>query len=308
MAKLQKPDWVYFQGAIRPWDDAVLHISTEAVTRGLNVFEGLKGYWRHDGASFGIVALPRHFARLQRSARLLHLPCPVELREFEEACHQLVGRMLTPDRDMWVRATLFAVEGHWGEGTECDLVLTAYHQDKQRPAAVDVGVSTWRRASDLELPARIKTSTNYQVARLARIEGRERGCKEMILLNESGRVAEATGACILMVRNGCVATPPASEGVLESITVDIVEQLCRSLGIPFVRRPIDRTELYIADGLALAGSLAEVVGIQRIDGHEMPAASPVLEAISDAFWNAVREVEPHPAADLSVIDRSLVNA
>jgi len=44
MAQLQTPKWVYMGGKIRPWEDAVLHISTEAVTRGLNVFEGLKGY------------------------------------------------------------------------------------------------------------------------------------------------------------------------------------------------------------------------------------------------------------------------
>lgn len=306
MVKLQKPDWVYYKGAVRPWNEAVLHISTEAVTRGLNVFEGLKGYWRHDGSSFGIVALPRHFARLQRSARLLHIPCPVGYPEFEDACHQLVRSMLGPDRDMWVRATLFVVEGHWGEGTKADLVLTAYHQDKERPAPICVGVSTWRRASDVVLPARIKTSTNYQAARLARIEGRGRGCSEMILLNEWGRVAEATGACILMVRDGTVVTPPASEGVLESITVDIVEELCRSLDIPFVRRPVDRTELYVADELAIAGTLAEIVKIRRIDDYELPQRSPVLDTVADLFWDAVRCVKPHPAVDLSAVELSAV--
>ena len=301
MVKLQKPEFIYFGGAVRPWDEAVLHVSTEAVTRGLNVFEGLKGYWRHDGSSFGIVGLPRHFARLGRSARLLHIPCAVDLPEFETACHELTRRLMTPDRDMWIRASLFVVEGHWGEDTEADLVLMAYHEDKARPVPVDVGVSTWHRCADVSLPARIKTSTNYQVARLARIEGRGRGYSEMILLNRWSRVAEATGACVLMVRDGCVVTPPATEGVLESITVQIVEGLCESFGIPFVRRPVDRTELYMADELALAGTLAEVVKIRRIDEYELPARSPVLDAVSDRFWAAVRDMEAHPAVDLSVV-------
>ena len=64
----------------------------------------------------------------------------------------------------------------------------------------------------------------------------------MILLNQWGRVAEATGACVLMVRDGQVFTPPPSEGRLESITVQIVGEICRSLGIDFIERPIDRTE------------------------------------------------------------------
>ena len=166
MVQLQQPPWVYMSGKLRRWDEAVLHISAEAVTRGLNVYEGLKGYWRHDGSSFGIVAMRRHFARLQRSARLLYIPCPVDFDKFEAACHELVKALYRPDKDMWIRATLYVVEGHWGEGTVADLVLTAYHQEMVPPAPIDIGVSTWQRSSDVSLPPRVKTSANYQVARL----------------------------------------------------------------------------------------------------------------------------------------------
>jgi branched-chain amino acid aminotransferase len=301
MIQLQKPEWIYFDGKIRKWEEGVLHISCEAVYRGLSVFEGLKGYWKEDGTNFGIVAVPRHYARLQRSARLLHIPCPVSYDEFEQACHELVRALYQPDRDMWIRATLYVVEGHWGEGTVADLVLIAYHQDKIPPKLIDIGVSTWQRASDVTLPPRIKTSANYQVARLARIEGRGRGYSEMVLLNQWGRVAEATGACILMVLNDNVVTPPPSEGRLESITIEIVANICNSLGIDFVERPIDRTELYIADELSLAGTLAELTPIRRIDDYVLPDESPILNKVRTMFWNAVRGIEPHPGVDLSMV-------
>ena len=301
MVQLQQPPWVYMNGELRRWDEAVLHISTEAVTRGLNVYEGLKGYWRHDGSAFGIVAMQRHFARLQRSAKLLYIPCSLSFEEFEAGCHELVKALYRTDKDMWLRATLYVVEGHWGEGTVADLVLTAYHQEMTPPPPIDIGVSTWRRSSDVSLPPRVKTSSNYQVARLARIEGRGRRFSEMILLNQWGRVAEATGACVLMVRDGRVITPPPSEGRLESITVQIVADICRSLGIEFIERPIDRTELYIADELRLAGTLAEIVQVRRIDEYTLPEKSPVLTAVADRFWAAVRGTDPHPAVDLSLI-------
>lgn len=48
----------------------------------------------------------------------------------------------------------------------------------------------------------------------------------MVLMNAHGRVAEATGACILMARSGEVTTPPPYEGALESITVDAAESIC----------------------------------------------------------------------------------
>ena len=256
---LQQPRFAYFQGDVRPWEEATLHVSCEAVNRGLNVYEGLKGYWQATEQKFGIVEMARHYERLTRSAKLLHIPVPVSYEAFRDACGKLIRALYEPDKDMWIRATLFVVEGHWGEGTVADLVLTAYHQAKQAPAPVALGVSTWQRSSDISLSPRIKTSSNYQVARLARIEGKKRGgLPEMILLNQFGRVAEATGACVLVVRDGCVITPPASEGRLESITLDIVRRICHSLAIPFVERPVERTELHIADEIRLVGTLAEL--------------------------------------------------
>lgn len=301
MVKLQTPEWVYMGGELRPYKDAVLHISTEAVTRGLNVYEGLKGYWNADSTEFGIVAMPRHFARLQRSARLLSLPCELDFNEFEQACHALVKALYEKERDMWIRATLYVVEGHWGESTVTDLVLTAYHQNKDRPEPTCIGVSTWRRSADVSLPSRIKTSANYEVARLARIEGRGRGFSEMILLNHSGRVAEATGCCVIMVRDGKVYTPPAYECRLESITLEIVGDICRSEGLEFIERPIDRTELCVADEVALVGTLAEIVPIKRIDDFTFPDESPVLDRIADRFWSAVRNENSHPKVDRSVV-------
>jgi branched-chain amino acid aminotransferase len=298
---LQQPRWAYFQGDVRPWEDANLHVSCEAVNRGLNVYEGLKGYWQTDENKFGIVEMRRHYERLTRSARLLHIPVPVSYDEFRQACGKLVRALYEPDKDMWIRATLFVVEGHWGECTVADLVLTAYHQAKQPPAPVNVGVSTWQRSTDISLSPRIKTSANYQVARLARIEGRGRGFPEMILLNQYGRVAEATGACVLLVRDGCVITPPAFEGRLESITLEIVRKICHSLAIPFIERPVDRTELHIADEIRLVGTLAELASVTAVDEYALPPTSPLTDLIAETFWAAVRGVSPHPAVELTFI-------
>lgn len=295
--KLQQPPWTYFNGRVRPSEEAVLHVSTEAVVRGLNVFEGLKGFWQPDG-QFGFLALERHWQRLRRSAKLLHLPFEMPFPVFEDACHDLAQHLYTPESNMWVRATLYGVEGHWGADTRTDLVLTGYHYPKGLPVPQTTGISTWQRASDNALPCRIKTSSNYQVARLAKIEGRERGYSEMILLNASGRVAEAIGSAILIARDGTVITPPPSEGAIESITVDLIERLCLELGIPFLRRPIDRTELAIADEMAFVGTLNDVTLISALDG--IPYPPPLtLKRIAQRYESAVTGLQPHPDLLLS---------
>lgn len=300
MAKLQQPKYVYMNGGLCPWNEASLHIGCEAVTRSLNVFEGLKGYWQ-PGGPFGIVQLRHHYERLRRSARLLYIPFEMSFEEYEAALAQLVDALLEEGRDMWFRTTLYAIEGHWGEDTVGDLVITGYHQDMRIPDPIALGISTWRRSPDVSLPARIKAGSNYQVARLARIEGAARGCQDMVLLNNSGRVAEATGSCIVMVRDGVVYSPPATEGALESVTLDIVEALAHSMNIPFVRRPIDRTELLVADEIALCGTLAELILIKTIDGLPVGTDAPILSSLQARYFSAVRNIDPHPYVKLSVL-------
>lgn len=300
---LQRPEFAYLRGAVRPWDEAVLHIASEAVLRSANVYEGIKGYWQPDG-TFGVVQLRRHYDRLVRSAKLLYLPVPVGYDEFEQAVFALIEAMLTRERDMWVRANVFAVEGHWGLDTVCDLMMTAFHQEPVPPEPIEIGVSTWVRPPDLAYPARVKTTANYQIGRLARIEGRGRGYGEMILMNGQGRVAEATGSCVLMARDGQVFTPPATEGALESITLDSAEVLCRSLGIPFTRRPIDRTELIIADEVAVCGTLAEITEVTAIDGQPLTRQGGLLTAVAAAYLDAVRGVRPHPDLPVTTVPGS----
>jgi branched-chain amino acid aminotransferase len=239
--KLQTPKYVYMGGGLRPWQEATLHVDCMAVKASANVFEGLKGYWQPEGV-FAIVQLRQHYDRLRRSARLLHIPFEMSYEQYRDAIAELGEALLEADRDMWFKTGLFATGGFWGVGTVADLIITAFHQDPNPPEPIDIGVSTWRRSSDDSLPARIKTSTNYQVARLARIEGHARGLNDMVLINHLGRVAEGTGSCLVMVRDGKIATPPATEGALEGITLDITEALAKSAGVPFERRPIDRTE------------------------------------------------------------------
>lgn len=303
MIKLQEPKYVYMGGALRLWKEATLHVGCEAATRGLNVYEGLKGYWQ-PGGPFGIIQLRQHYERLHRSARLLYLPFDCTLDHYKNAIAELGDALLEPDRDMWFRTTLFAIQGHWGEGTVADLVITAYHHEQKLPDPIDVGISIWRRGSDLSLPARIKTGTNYQASRLARIEGRARGCQDMILLNDAGRVAEAAASALVMVRGGALYTPPPEEGALESITIDIIETLAGSLGISFTRRPIERTELLLADELALVGTIGEIIPVKTIDGFALSEESPVIRSLQTRYLRAIRGIEPHPSVERTIMCQS----
>ena len=298
---LQKPPYVYMGGKLVAWDNAHIHVGAAALIRGISVFEGIKGYWRHDNSEFGLLALQVHYNRLARSALLQYLPFSMTFAEFQDACLLLTRKLLTKEKDLWLRTTLCAMDGHWGADTATDLIITCYHQEKKRQKPMGVGISTWQRPLDTALPARMKSAANYQIGRLARIEGDQQGFSDMILLNQFGRVAEASASCVLVIRDGSVVTPPPYEGCLESVTVNIVEALCHTLGIPFLRRPIDRTELLVADEIALVGTLMEIGVVDNMAGRLMPKSIPVLTLILDEYWACMRGQRQHTSVDLTTV-------
>ncbi len=266
LSQLQTPPWALVNGALIPYEDVRIHISAEALTRGLSVFEGVKGYWDKGGEVFAVRTPREHYDRLCRSASLLHIPISFSYQEFLRGLETLAAELLVRDRDLWFRTTLYVTQGHWGEDTAADLIVTAFSQQRHNPEPMRLGVSTWRRAIDVALPARVKSSANYVGGRLARIEVRRLGYDDAVMLNDSGRVAEATGACVLIADKGRVITPPAHEGCLDSITVNALEQISHELGMPFERRPIERSELLAADECGVAGTITELTLIEEVDG------------------------------------------
>jgi branched-chain amino acid aminotransferase len=287
LSQLQSPPWALVNGEIVRYADVRIHISAEALTRALSVFEGVKGYWSDSGDVFAVRNPRRHYDRLCQSARLLHIPVRFTYEEFMAGLATLAGELLVPDRDLWFRPTLYVTEGHWGEGTAADLVVTAFTQQKHDPDPMRLGVSTWRRAADVALPARVKSSANYVGARLARIEAHRLGYDDAILLNDAGRVAEATGACIVIADWRGIASPPVSEGCLESITVDALGRIAQELGLPFERRPIERTELLAAEECGIAGTISELTLIDEVDGFRFDL-SGVLSELRQRYLEIMR--------------------
>lgn len=287
LSQLQTPPWASVDGQLVPYSDARIHISAEALTRALSVFEGLKGYWDSANRTFSIRSPREHYDRLLRSAKLFHIPVEFDYIEFLRRLEQLAAELLVPERDLWFRPTLYVTQGHWGEGTHASLVITAFSQPKEANEPMRLGVSTWRRGTDVDLPTRVKSSANYVIARLARIEARRLGYDDAILLNRDGRVAEATGACVLAVIDDRVVVPPSSEGALDSLTVRSLERVCGLDGPRLIRRPLERTELLSAQEVGIAGTISELTLVSEIDGFTFPVDG-VLARLRGAYLRVMR--------------------
>jgi branched-chain amino acid aminotransferase len=131
-------------------------------------------------------------------------------------------------------------------------------------------------------------SLNYLNNALARLEARQRGGDEALLLNATGAVCEVSVANVFAVRDGELLTPPGTDGALEGITRATVLELAGSLGIPAREQTLGRFDLFAADEVFVTGSAAGLVPIRSLDGRPIGdgGPGPIYEKIREAFLEA----------------------
>ena len=82
---------------------------------------------------------------------------------------------------------------------------------------------------------------------------------------------------IFLVRQGQLITPGTDQDILEGITRDSVMQIARNLNMPVGERPVDRSELLIADEVFLCGTAARIAPVQQIENYVLPAERPLTQ-------------------------------
>jgi len=292
--------FVWLDGKLVPWEQATLHIATECVLRGENVFEGERAYWNEAQQELFVFRHAEHIARLRQGARIMRMTIPYSDAEIEAACMSLI-RACGYRGNVHFRPVAYFAEGeltdYLPEEIRTGMFILAF--SKPTTKAVTQGVrscvSTWRRNSDLASPSRIKSGANYHNSRLAYIDARLNGFQVPILLNEAGKVAEGPGACFMMVRKGKLITPPVTADILESITRDTLIELAQAeLGLEVVERDIDRTELYVCDEAFFCGSGHEVSPINSIDHYPVGTGEPgsITRQLQKLYFDVVTGTVP----------------
>ena len=140
-------------------------------------------------------------------------------------------------------------------------------------------MSSWTRQEDRSLPLRGKISGAYITSSLAKTEASLSGFDEALLLNSSGKVSEASGMNLFIVRNGDLITPGVDQDILEGITRASVIELAKSLGINVIERPVDKTELLIADEVFLTGTAAKITPVKKIESSELNGERPIMNKL-----------------------------
>ena len=275
--------YAWFGGRCVPFAEATISVATHALHYGTGAFGGMRALPNpSDPGEILLFRADRHVRRLSQSARLLL----TELAEdtIMDGIVQIL-RANRPSTPVYLRPFVYTSDLGIAprlHDIETDFLIYGIELgDYLSPDGVSCRISSWTRQEDRSLPLRGKISGAYITSSLAKTEAVKSGFDEALLLNSRGKVSEASGMNLFIVRDGVLITPGVDQDILEGITRASVLEIAQAMGIPTLERPVDKTELFVADEVFLSGTAARVTPVRRIETTDMPSERPLMGAIRD---------------------------
>jgi len=264
---------VYLDGKYVDSTEAKVSVFDHGLLYGDGVFEGIRIYGGN------VYRLDEHLERLENSAKAIMLAVPLARAAMADAvCETCRRNKLT---DGYIRLVITRGPGDLGlapwlcEKPTLFIIaskIQLYPQEHYDNGLSIVTVATRRISPDM-LPPTVK-SLNYLNNILAKIEARQAGALEAIMLNSQGLVAECTADNIFAIHKGEILTPAASAGALKGITRSTVFDIAKELGIPMREADVTRYDIWCADECFLTGTGAEVIPVVKLDGRVIGTGKP----------------------------------
>lgn len=287
--------FAFFEGSIVPIEQARVSIMTHTFNYGTGCFEGIRAYWNQDQEQLYVFRMPEHYQRLHQSCRILHCTLGYTVEQLGEITLDLL-RHEGYRQDSYIRPIVYkATEGigvRLHNLRDAFAMFTTpfgkYVEDEEGCRAC---VSSWRRADDNIIPPRAKAIGSYVNSALCKTDAMLAGFDEAIVLMQDGHVSEGSAENLFLVRRGVLITPGEGDNILEGITRSTVMELAREeLGVEVQVRPVDRTELYVADEVFFCGTGVQLAAVANIDHRPVGDGrmGPVTRRLRELYFDIVR--------------------
>ncbi len=295
---MQTTQFIWFDGKLVPWDQAQVHVLTHALHYGSAVFEGLRAYACADGSS-AVFRLDDHCKRMVNSAKILRMKMPFDAGQLESACIETLEANKLAEG--YIRPLAFVGYGEMGVYPGVNPVHTiiavwpwgAYLGPEALEKGISIRTSSFARSHVNTSMSKSKAAGNYINSILAKIEAKEDGYDEALMLDTNGFVSEATGENIFIVSNGIIKTTPLTS-ILGGITRNSIITVSRDMGYQVEEQQFTRDELYCADEAFFTGTAAEITPIREVDHRIIGAGhrGPVTKKLQEEFFRIVKGEDP----------------
>lgn len=270
---MKESQFIWMNGKLIPWHDAKTHVLTHTLHYGNGVFEGTRAY-RTESGKLAIFRLKEHTKRLLNSAKICLIKCPYTQDELEKAQIDLLKNNHFEGSAVYLRPIIFlgyGVMGVYHKDCPVETAIAAwewgaYLGEEGLKNGIRIKTSSFVRNSVKSNMGKAKASANYLNSIMAKYEAKACGYDEALLLDDNGFIAEGSGECFFIIRDGVLISPP-NDNSLESITQDTVIKIAKDMGYTVERRRITRDEVYIADEAFFTGTAAEITPVRELDNR-----------------------------------------
>ena len=273
---------IFHNGRIIPLSEARLSPGQMGLLMGWGVFTTLRVY---EGKPF---AFDRHWARMSHDAERLGM----SLGQEQEAVRQSVSKLAAANGRPEGMARVSFVKNHgglWaeaGDSPETDLIIFT-RQLVEWPAVHRLKLQLHALYSATRL-AGAKMLSWVQNAGLLE-KAHAEGFDDVLLLNESGHLAECTSANIFLVRDSRVLTPPLASGCLPGVTRDVLREVVPQAGFELSEQNLTPDDLASASEVFISSTTREVAAVGSIDAQwRFEAPGKITTTIEASFREYVR--------------------
>jgi branched-chain amino acid aminotransferase len=258
---------IYLNGKLVPEKKALVSVFDHGFLYGDGIYETLRAY---KGTVFMI---DEHIERLFRSASMIGLVLPQGHDGIKEAVYQTIKA--NKHKEAYVRITVSRGPGPLGlDPALCPeptfVIISKKFTDypgSYYQKGVNIAIVNTRRNYKNALDPKIK-SLNFLNNVLAKIEAKERGAYEAIMLNHRGYIAEGTISNIFFLKKNVLCTPATGVGILDGITRRLILDAARKLGIKVNEGRFRPEDVYSADDVFISNTTMEVMPVSEIDGKK----------------------------------------
>ena len=263
----QRDGWIWFDGEMKPWKDAKIHVLTHGLHYASCVFEGQRAYGGE------VFKLREHTNRLINSGKTLDFTIPYSADEIDEACRKVLEINKLTDAYMrpvaWRGSEEISVPArnnkvHVAIAT---WVWPSYFSVEEKLKGIRLMWAKWKRPSPETIPSAAKAAGLYMICTLSKHDAMDAGYADALMLDYRGLVAEATGANVFFVKGDEIHTP-LPDCFLNGITRQTLVQLAKENGFTVTERHIKPEELSQFDECFLTGTAAEVTPVSLIGDYK----------------------------------------
>lgn len=287
---------VYLNGQWLPLAEAKIPVLDRGFIFGDAVYEVIPVYSRR------ALRLQGHLQRLARSLHEIRIQNPLDNRGWSALVEEAVARYEDDDQSIYIHVTRGVArrDAALPAGLVPTVLVIANPSAAPPRQLVEHGVECTTAQDNRWGRCDIK-STALLANCLLRQVSADRGAYETILVRE-GRVTEGSSSNVYVVRDGRIATSPASSEVLAGITLDLVIEFAQATGLDFVSRRISEQELCSADEIWISSASKEVLAVTQLDGtavgcgNDAGKPGPLYRRMREAFDRAILDLRQQAVA------------